>query len=116
MISKSALKTWLKRNGFKSPKLMIRRTANGRLIRLASEPFRSTMKPGGTFARDGRLFRVRKNEHEFEGGKPRWTVDISTPWHDFDRWANSTEIHAMPLEEFMKIYAVKNKSIKRSGD
>lgn len=51
--------------------------------------------------RAGRFYRFRSNQHEFSGGEVRWTVDVSCPVVDFDRWANSQEQHAVPLEEFM---------------
>ena len=88
MLSKSKLKTWIKRNGFKPGFL--------------SNP-RNFLKYS-LVKRNNRYFRFRANEHEFHGGEKRWVVDVSCPIEDFDRWANSCDEHAIPLEEFMKRY------------
>lgn len=88
MLSKSKLKTWLKRKGFKPA-------------------FKSNTRnflKCSSVKRSNRYFRFRTNEHELSGGKKRWTVDVSCTIDDFDRWANSCDEHAIPLEEFMKRY------------
>ena len=87
MLSKSKLKTWLKRKGFKP----------------SHSSTRDFLKYG-VVSRNNRYFRIRSNEHHFEGGDKQWTVDVSCIKEDFDRWANSTDEHAIPLEEFMKRY------------
>ena len=86
MLNKSKLKTWLKQKDFK--------------------PFKNnkTVLKYGVVKRNNRLYRFRSNEHQFEGGEKRWTVDVSCLIEDFDRWANSCDEHAIPLEEFMKRY------------
>lgn len=88
MLSKSKLKTWLKRKGFKPT---------------YGDTYRDCLKCG-VLSKNGRYYRFRSNEHEFEGGEKRWTVDVSCPIDDFDRWANSCDEHAVELEEFMKRY------------
>lgn len=88
MLSDSKLKTWLRLNKFVPSQP--RNQAN----------WRNCMKYG-IFSRNGRLFRIRDNDHEFHGGSRRWTVDVSCLIPDFDRWANSQDEHSIPIEEFM---------------
>ena len=76
-MNKSSIKTWFKRRGFKSD----------------GGNFRSNWQ---YCHKAGRHYRIRDNT-EMVGG--RWVVDVSDL--DFDRWANSTERHAVPLEEFI---------------
>lgn len=88
MLSKSKLKTWLKRKGFKPA-------------------FRSNTRNFLKYSlvkRSNCYFRFRTNEHEFESNVKSWTVDVSCPIEDFDRWANSCDEYAIPLEDFMKRY------------
>lgn len=87
MVSKSKLKTWFKRKGFKP-------------IHANSRNFLKY----GLVSRNNKYFRIRFNEHQFSGGEKRVTVDISCFKDEFDRWANSCDEHAVPLEEFMKLY------------
>lgn len=84
-MSKSDIKTWFKRNGFK----LIWRDNWRTVIQYNS----------GGFSRNGRFFRLRKN-----GPDRTWVVDVSEPVANFDRWANSTEIREIPLEKFMSEY------------
>jgi len=75
-MNKSQIKTWFKRNGFKAD----------------YGAFRSNW----TYCnKDGRHYRIRKNEQGVSG----FVVDTSDL--DFDRWANSTEIHAQPIADFI---------------
>ncbi len=93
MLSKSKLRTWIKRNKFKLPR------------GYSTRDKRSLLKYGGcTVKRNNRYYRFRNNEHQFSGGEKRWVVDISCRLDDFDRWANSTEDHAVEFDEFMKRY------------
>jgi hypothetical protein len=73
---KSVIKTWFRRNGF-APE---------------HGPWRECR---GYMTRSGRRFRVRGD-----------LVDISEPYAQFDRWANSREA-TMPLCIFMVEYARK---------
>ena len=85
-MSKSDMKTWFRRNGF-------------RLI--CRDNWRTVLKYGsGGFIRNDRFFRLRKN-----GPGRTWVVDVSEPVANFDRWANSTEIREIPLEKFMSEYS-----------
>ena len=79
-MNKSTIKTWFKRNGFKPD-------------------------GGGAFRRDwdychkdGRHYRIRDNEKGVDG----FVVDTSDL--DFDKWANSVEIRAQPVQEFILGY------------
>ena len=79
-MNRSTIKTWFKRNCFKPD-------------------------GGGAFRKcwqychkDGRHYRIRANEPGVDG----FVVDISDL--DFDRWANSTEIRAQPVQEFIAAY------------
>lgn len=84
-LSKSEMKTWFRRNGFK-----LTHKDNWRIV----------IKYGcGCFKRNGRFYRLRNN-----GPGKTWVVDVSEPIADFDRWANSTEIRDIPLEKFMMEY------------
>ena len=87
MLSKSKLKTWLRKNKFKKT-----HGDNRNIIKY------------GVVKKNNRFFRFRTNEHEFSGGEKRWTVDVSCMTDDFDRCANRTEEHAIPLKDFMKRY------------
>ncbi len=73
---KSAIKTWFRRNGFQPE----------------HGPWRECR---GYMTRSGRRFRVRDD-----------VVDISEPYAQFDRWANSREA-TLPLCIFMVEYARK---------
>ena len=88
MLSKSKLKTWLSKNKFKPT---------------SGDSWRDCLKYG-VLRKDNRYYRFRTNEHEFNDVDQGWTVDISCLIEDFDRWANSTDEHAVLLEDFMKRY------------
>ncbi len=75
-MNKSTIKTWFKRNGFKPDYGSFR--ANWQYCQ-----------------KNGRRYRIRANEQGVAG----FVVDTSDL--DFDRWANSTEIHAQPIAEFI---------------
>jgi hypothetical protein len=80
-MNKSYIKTYFKRNGYK--------------------PDRGNFRANWQYChKAGRHYRIRDNEKGVDG----WVVDISDL--DFDRWANSTEHHAMPIKEFID-YAAK---------
>jgi hypothetical protein len=84
-LSKSEIKTWFRRNGFR---LCYR------------DNWRIVIKYGcGTFRRNGRYYRLRGN-----GPGKTWVVDISEPTETFDRWANSSDTRDIPLEKFMMEY------------
>jgi hypothetical protein len=53
-------------------------------------------KIGNIVHKDGRHYRVCDNHPEVVG----FVVDTSDL--DFDRWANSTEIYAQPVSDFIK--------------
>jgi len=76
-MNKSDIKTYFKRNGYK--------------------PDHGSFRANWQYChKDGRHYRIRDNEKGVDG----WVVDISDL--DFDRWANSCEYHAMPIEEFIR--------------
>jgi hypothetical protein len=75
-MNKSTIKTFFKRNKFK--------------------PDYGNFRDNWMYCnKNGRHYRVRNNTPNKE-----WVVDISDM--DFDRWANSTEINAMSILDFMK--------------
>jgi len=84
-LNKSAIKTWFKRNGFKAD----------------WGSFRSNWR---YCHKDGRHYRIRNNESSITG----YVVDTSDK--DFDRWANSIEIYAQPINEFIYDYEFKNRN------
>jgi len=80
-MNKSKIKTWFKRNGFKPD----------------CGAFRAHWQYCN---KDGRHYRIRNNEEGFDG----FVVDTSDL--DFDRWANSTEIHAQSFTDFINNWKV----------
>ena len=78
-MNRSTIKTWFKRNGFK----------------VKYGAFRREWK---YCYKGGRHYRIRNNEKGASG----FVVDTSDL--DFDRWANSTEIHAQPIAEFITCF------------
>jgi hypothetical protein len=76
------------------------------LRQLGFEPYncnwREFFNYGGIAKKGTRLYRFRSNAHEFSGGDRRWTVDVSCELVDFDRWANSTENHAVSFNDWVK--------------
>lgn len=82
--SKSKLKTLLKKMKYKTH----------------HSSWRNLFNYGGGIVKKGnRLYRFRNNQHEF-GDESGWVVDTSCILEDFDRWANSQDIHAQPIHEF----------------
>lgn len=76
-MNKSKIKTWFKRNGFK--------------------PEYGAFRAQWMYCYKGmRHYRIRCNELGVTG----FVVDTSDL--DFDRWANSTELHGQPISDFMK--------------
>jgi hypothetical protein len=76
-MNKSSIKTYFKRHGYK--------------------PEHGSFRVNWQYChKNGRHYRIRKNEPSIDG----WVVDISDL--DFDRWANSTEVHAVPFEIFIQ--------------
>lgn len=79
MTNKSKIKTWFKRNGFK--------------------PDYGAFRADWQYCnKGGRHYRIRSNEDGVEG----FVVDTSDL--DFDRWANSTEVYAQPVSDFISGY------------
>jgi hypothetical protein len=77
-MNKSSIKTYFKRHGYK--------------------PDHGSFRVNWQYChKNGRHYRIRKNEPSIDG----WVVDVSDL--DFDRWANSTEVHAVPFEIFIQI-------------
>lgn len=87
---KQQLKTWLRRNRFKPAH---------------SYSWRTFLKYEMMARKGDRLYRFRTNENEFrqpENYVPQgFTVDVSCPIADFDRWANSSEQSGVPIAEWL---------------
>ena len=80
-MNKSSIKTWFRRNGF------------------VQDGYGSTWRADWQYCHRGGIhYRIRNNEPDIKG----YVVDISDD--DFDRWANSTKIHAMPVDEFLNCW------------
>lgn len=95
-MNKSRIKTWFKRHGFK--------------------PSWGTFRADWQYCRDGnRQFRVRNNSVDVNRNDGPWVVDICDNNDSFDRWANSTILHAVPIEEFIKWYE-ENKGVTKDEE
>lgn len=98
-MNRSEIKTWFKRNRFKCGRQSIIFGAVP-IIKIWNDPFR---KHWQYCDKGGRHYRIRKIE-------TGWVVDTSDL--DFDRWANSTEIHAQPIAEFITSFCKMREEIK----
>lgn len=79
-LSKSKLKTLLKKMKYKPHHCA----------------WRDLFRYGGIVKKGNRLYRFRTNDCCVDG----WVVDTSCVIEDFDRWANSQDIHAQPIHDF----------------
>lgn len=106
-MTRSQIRTMLKRAGFIAPKNCIHysHTRNGRE---SFPPYNKMnfMKSQGTIVNFGsRCYRIRKTEDS-------WVVDVSCTLDKFDRWSNSKYYDSIPIEifsEFCNKYLIRSK-------
>lgn len=108
-MTKSQLRTMLRRAGFIAPKNCVHYTTtrNGRES-FVSYNRMNFVKSNGVIANfANRCYRVRKVDES-------WVVDVSCTLENFDRWSNSRYYDSIPIELFeifCKKYLINSKKV-----